>query len=850
VSPAPVIAARCGGSASVRRSWYGRLARGLAGGPRDDGVLFERATDRVVPWAIVRSRSLLAATTGGPAAGSFPLETGPPPVAPRPPDGRTPRLGVLRPASGTGPRTSGAEGAILDGPGPDPPAWYATQTFWAPGPAGQLRVAVRFAVAGEQEAFERGAAALVAAWDRATGGSATVDAAPRRSLDAWSRGAGRGLPPEVWATLPPGPAVATAELLPLRHDRAPFAFGGHGLVFGSSGAGKTSFLAARAADGIERGVPTVVVDLHGDLGPALVDRLSGPGRARLVAIDVTAPPVPGVAVLPSGPAGERAAAHLVAALKRITADGAELHWGFRLERILDAFARLAVESGGTLVDIHALLTRPERRASARLATRSAELARFLEELEPIVRRTPDFLWPAATRLAKVVLVRELAALLAPVDGGVPVEALLAAGRSLVVRLPFAGVGPEAASFAGTLVLARVYLGLAAARSAPGRSGPTVRFVLDEVQALAPRLLAEMLAESRKFGAELLLATQYPERLAPELRAAAAGAARQVGTFRIPPASTAEVGRWLGIDPAVALRALPELPTGVAVTRDPEDGAIRVFGESVPPPPAVGGSGWSSAVDRTRGEFGTEVEVDRTTREEGTEELLFQVLAAEEEGERLGPDGTRPAGRTGPTPPATTVDRRDLVRLAERRGWLERTPSGLHLTAAGERQLGLHAATGAARETPEHRALLFAAFRILARRGCRLEIVPQGRFDAPLPDARLVLLPSPTASRSPGEVAAAVDRARAGWAWRFFGGRDVHVEAEVSGALRPERIRRGLAKARARDAFVLFLVSDATRARRVRAALEAAGADRTTAQVWTLRVRSVAGPSAAPRRDSS
>jgi len=57
---------------------------------------------------------------------------------------------------------------------------------------------------------------------------------------------------------------------------------------------------------------------------------------------------------------------------------------------------------------------------------------------------------------------------------------------------------------------------------------------------------------------------------------------------------------------------------------------------------------------------------------------------------------------------------------------------------------------------------------------------------------------------------------------------------------PERIRRGCAKATARDAFALFLVGDAGRARRVRSALRSLGLGTDRAQVWTL------GPAVGPR----
>ncbi len=151
---------------------------------------------------------------------------------------------------------------------------------------------------------------------------------------------------------------------------------------------------------------------------------------------------------------------------------------------------------------------------------------------------------------------------------------------------------------------------------------------------------------------------------------------------------------------------------------------------------------------------------------------------------------------------------------------------------------MSAATGATKETAEHRALLVRAFRTFARRGYLIEILRQGRFDTTLPDGLFRQLPERARGSPAIELARAVDAVRDGWAWRFFGGRDVHLEAEVSGALRPARIRHGYRKARARGAFALFLVSDARRAERVRRTLRADGVGRWEAQVWTLPV----GPS--------
>ncbi|MGI0156683.1 MAG: hypothetical protein ACREDE_11210, partial [Thermoplasmata archaeon] len=360
------------------------------------------------------------------------------------------------------------------------------------------------------------------------------------------------------------------------------------------------YLARRAAEAIARGERVVAIDLHGDLSPAVVAQLSPDALRRVVAVDATDRPVPGIATLSGANGDDRATALLVAAVKRLSADGNDVYWGFRLERIFDTFVRLVQESGGSLLDLYDLLTSRDRRDVARLETRRPELARFLEELEPVVRRTPDFLWSAATRISKVALVPALGELLAPSQGGLPVESLISEGRSVLVRLPFARLGPEAATLAGTLILARLFLGLAG-RDAPDRATGAVLLVLDEVQGFSPRLVAELLAESRKFGHRVVLATQYPERLVPEVRSAAAGASTHFVAFRVPPPSAAEAGAWLGLEPALAERLLPSLAPGHGVELDPETGGLRPL---LPGPIAEAASPtrWTAAVARTREEF--------------------------------------------------------------------------------------------------------------------------------------------------------------------------------------------------------------------------------------------------------
>ncbi len=818
----------------VRARFYRSLAWSLSATRGPAGAVIEGSSEDPAPWVTFRPRSLVATVRASPVPGASEIRSGAAPLAELPT--ATPeRYGVLVPA------TVPATGARVPAGSADRPdlsvalrrARLALQTFWVREPDGRIAVARRFRVEGGPgstgDAFDLVAPLLALDWSDRLGVPVVPEPAPGRPRSAWRQGSPRGLRPAAWRRVEVPFAARTAEG-PTWGPTTPPPPAGHAVLWGASGAGKTSLLARWAAESIGRGVPVLAIDLHGDLVPAIVAQLP-PGRLRdVVAVDAECRPVAGISALPPADGdGERAAAHLVAALKRLTPDGTDLYWGFRLERIFDTLVRVVQEQRGSLLDLYALLTDPDRRDAARLALRRTDLARFLDELAPVVRRNPEFLWSAATRLSKIVLVPALGELLAPSDGGLPVEELLTEGRSILLRLPFATLGPEAAQLAGSLVLGRLYLGLAARRR--GETDPrAVRLVLDEVQGFSPRLVAEILTESRKFGFRVLLASQYPDRLAPELRAAAAGTLTGCVTFRVPRASAREVGAWFGLSPAESEATLPELPVGQAIAVGLDGEGLRTIASA--PVTPIGSARWAERVSATRDEF----EVDGSGSDPGErpdDALLLAVLQAEESGAPLTFADLVPAARAFPGADRDPALVEERARRLVDRGDLRVTEGRCRLSDSGARLLGLGAPTGATRETPRHRALLLRAFRVFARHGARLEIVRQGRFDTTLPDAVFHLLADATRRAPAPELRLALERLRTGWAWRCFGGRDVHVEAEVSGARRAVRLRHDWAKARARDAFLVVAIDNAADAHRAREILRAIGAGPDRAQVWHL-----------------
>jgi hypothetical protein len=735
------------------------------------------------------------------------------------------------------------------------PFWVGLQTHWTPRSGGEVwgttRIRIATASTDSLRALESALAVRLRQLLAPEPGSELVlrktrsGSRPRRAWAVGARPWWGGARP--YALRPD--RVRLAVPLPLGTDPGDDPRLRHAIVLGASGSGKTAALATLAREALSERRSVVLFDVHGDLAPRVVAGLPIPSRDRLIGVDVADRPaaIAGISVFGPVPREDREAlvAHLVAAFKRLSTENGETFWGFRLERLFETFLHIVQEQGGDLVDLWSLLTDARRRDAARLTTERPEIVQFLEELDGIVRRQPEFLWPAASRVAKVVGSPLLTALLAPGERSIEIGARLREGDSAIWRLPLGELGPEGVTFAVTLLLTRLYLEQVrrAGREEPARD-LRVLFVLDEAHLFPSRLLSEIVAEGRKFGLGLILATQYPARLAPELRDALTGAAGTVYLFRVPWASAIATGAWAGLAPDTAQHLLPFLPPGWAVVSSTGARADRRL-IAMPPPSSSDLPGWREVVRRTTDRFGSPVPyregAPARSSDSLEEEALLGLVALEAEG------GVTTRTRLlhwldeGDTfDPVVGVQTLDTLG---RRGWVRESGGGLSLSTAGADRVGLSARTGARSESTEHRALLVSALRIFARHRERLEILRQGRFDTRLPDGRVTVLPREHRRWGPVELASFLDRRRTEWLWRAFGGRDVYVESEVSGATRRERIERDWTKARDAGAFLLCLVGDPAHARTIRRFLTRADVPRSRAAVWTLRgIRPVASPS--------
>ncbi|MDE1820172.1 MAG: ATP-binding protein [Euryarchaeota archaeon] len=643
----------------------------------------------------------------------------------------------------------------------------------------------------------------------------------------------------------------------------------HVAVVGATGSGKTQLLAHLSVESLLRaGVPFVVFDLHGDLGPSVLARL-GPGFAsRVVVMDATRDPSRGIVGMDvlgwedgPGPGGgglsevqeDLLAGEVLSALRPL-GGGREEYWGPRMERYLEAGVRAELETHGTLLDVAKLLHHPLDVAPVLASSvRNPELALALRELPQLLRRQPDLLSSSQNRVSKLLLSPRVAALVAAHEPALRPEEVLGGRRSLILHLPRGALGEGVTTFVANLLLARTFLGLLRAPPRSDRAAPRALLVLDEAQAYSPRLLRTIVEEGRKFGVACVFATQAPGRMTELLGRAPVDAAGTLVALHLPPAEAGGVAMALAPSSGHLGNETRELGSSLA-TLPPHAAWVCRYGSSTPELLRLPGSLpsnvelWTWASDRSAEEHGTrtqplDVQGERrsASEEEALREVLLRVLRDECRGCPLDLGGES-ADRTRFVAAPTRGQMEDALRWAEKRGWVRRlAPQGggggtYELTESGWMRLGYREEAGAPRESAEHRRLLKAAFRHFSRRGYLLQIPRQGELDHATADAVLRVLPQGELGRpmAPFELLERLEAARARWPWTLTGGRDLYVEAEVSSVRNDERLGRSLSKALRARASVLFLVGTDEDALRVEKFLDSREVSPERALIWVFR----------------
>ncbi|MFN3166367.1 MAG: type IV secretory system conjugative DNA transfer family protein [Phycisphaeraceae bacterium] len=283
----------------------------------------------------------------------------------------------------------------------------------------------------------------------------------------------------------------------------------HTTIIGKNGTGKSTLLQAMSLDDAARGEGMLVIDPHGFLVRDLANRLPTQLAKRTRWIDFEDPEY-ALLFNPFRFGGgkhslKRAANFFIDAFKVMTGG-----WGDRLEHLLRCFITAAATMPqGSLLDI---VTALERDTDQGEATRKQMLEyctdplinKFLKHFKSTYKSTDTN--PVHHKLSKLLLAGPASLTLRQPDNQLDFSGWMEHGD--IVLADLGSISGEFKQLLGSFLIASVYAAAFARESLEQEPYRPFHLVVDEAHRFSDVLLADMIAETRKFKVGLTLAHQY------------------------------------------------------------------------------------------------------------------------------------------------------------------------------------------------------------------------------------------------------------------------------------------------------------------------------------------------------
>jgi energy-coupling factor transporter ATP-binding protein EcfA2 len=349
----------------------------------------------------------------------------------------------------------------------------------------------------------------------------------------------------------------------------------HVLVVGKTGSGKSTLLAALARRDMAQGHGLLLIDPHGDLARDVAMFVPRKRKNDLRPFDATDPAhCPGLNPLHAGPGDDHAlvASNVLSLMRHAWPD----FWGPRTEHVLrHALLALLDVRGATLMDARRMLV-DERYRRVVLRQAKDDLVREFWALEfPGYGKQlgADATAPVLNKLGAMLsegVVRTVVTRRRPrLDAAKAMDR----GAIVVASLPKGQIGEDASRLLGGLLLSRFGQAALGRAALPQAARRPFHILVDEAGSFAPDPILGLVAEGRKFGVGLVLATQSLAAMVPEVRAALLGNVGTLVSFRVGADDADILSREFVHD--IAPEHLMRLSTGEMVVREGEGRASVV-----------------------------------------------------------------------------------------------------------------------------------------------------------------------------------------------------------------------------------------------------------------------------------
>jgi len=313
----------------------------------------------------------------------------------------------------------------------------------------------------------------------------------------------------------------------------------HAFVMGTTGSGKSTFLRNLAVQTFGLGASTAVIEPHGDLCLDLLSAVPDNFLSRVVYLEMDSLQPPSIPLMTIGlGAGQDAALDAAMSVIRM-ADPSSWEAATRMREVLRNTARVVLDALGwqaSLLAVDRFLSEGEEafreRILARVSEENArardfcryEVAACLEGDKKAAGMKESILG-AQRRLETFVTDRRLRRTMAlpPLGPAVSLRQLLSGGRLVLLPVNQARLGGKAAGLVSMLFMQMAKTAFLGRVEKSDRQQAAL--IVDEFAAMAgaetggsevAEITNALLAEARKFGASVILATQSASQLTPEV----------------------------------------------------------------------------------------------------------------------------------------------------------------------------------------------------------------------------------------------------------------------------------------------------------------------------------------------
>ncbi len=364
--------------------------------------------------------------------------------------------------------------------------------------------------------------------------------------------------------------------------------------------GKSTLLRSLALKDLDQGRGLLLVDPHGDLADAIESEVPKRRRNDVVVFAAASPDTcPGLDPLRKVSPVDRAlvVSNILATMRKLWPE----FWGPRTEHVL-RYALLALTEvrDATLADAQRMLIdEAHRQWVIRQVHDEQVLAFWTREFPGYGRQlTAEVTAPILNKLGALLaspVVRSLVTKRRPI---LDAAKAMARNRVVVASLPKGRVGEDAALLLGGLLLGAFQHATMARACLPPSERNSFSIIVDEVGSFATQPFIEMIAEARKYGVSLVLATQSVAAMDESMRRGLLGNVGTLIAFRVGADDAEIMSREFASE--YGAENLMRLEVGEMVVREGAARPVLVspdrgWTEKSPPSSVQGGCG-----DRRRG----------------------------------------------------------------------------------------------------------------------------------------------------------------------------------------------------------------------------------------------------------